>query len=62
MSKTKQRKDQAYYEGFHDARKEKPFRWKSHPYIGRYRRGYRDGQAALKEKREWLPTLGYDDL
>jgi len=62
MSKTKQRKDQAYYEGFHDARKCHPFRWKTHPFLSRYRKGYKDGEVWLKDKRENLPEVGYDDL
>lgn len=44
MSKTKQRKDQAYYEGYHDGKKGRPFRWKRHPHLGLYRKGYRQGE------------------
>ena len=58
MSKTKQRKDQAFYEGYHDARKSKGFRWKRHPYLGRYKAGYKKGKA----ERQDVGIVGYDDL
>lgn len=58
MSKTKQRKDQAYYEGYHDGRKGKPFGYKRHPYLGRYKAGYKKG---IKEWQD-VPVETYDDL
>jgi hypothetical protein len=44
VSKAKQRKDQVYYEGYHDGKKGRYFRWKRHPHFGLYRRGFKQGQ------------------
>lgn len=63
MSKTKQRKDQMYYEGLRGG-KGKPHRapTRRHPLFSHYKRGLRDGQKALREDRQNLPLVGVDDF
>lgn len=58
MSKEQQRKQQAYYEGYHDGRKGRGYRWDRHPYLGRYHRGYKEG----KEERQTPKIISYTDL
>lgn len=52
MSKTKQRKESAYYLGLKDARQNKHFRWSRHPQLSHYRRGYRHGVEERIQK-DW---------
>ena len=47
MSKTSQRFDTFYQQGYNDFVKKRDFRWKSHPYLGAYTAGW--NQA----KQEW---------
>lgn len=63
MSKTKQRKDQMYYEGLKGGKGQAhlaPNR--RHPLYGHYKRGLRDGRKALKEDRQNLPLVGVDEF
>lgn len=62
MTKTKQRKEQVYFEGRQDAFKELSKRYRKHRYQIYYSQGYRDGQSALKHMRENLPEIGFDDF
>lgn len=62
MTKTRQRKEQAYYEGRQDALSESSKRYKEHRYQRYYSKGYRAGEASLKHQREWLPEIGFDDF
>ncbi len=48
MSKTSQRKQSAYSQGLLDARDGRGVRWKRHPYMEQYMRGFRHG-------RKWFP-------
>ena len=58
MSKTRQRKEQAYYEGLKDGRRGLPPRWKKHPFLKFYKRGHRQGTV----EREDVQIVSYDDL
>ena len=44
MSKTSQRKREAYKDGYRDGFKGYPFKWKRHPFLGLYKSGHRDGE------------------
>lgn len=50
MSRTSAARKQAYYEGWHDARKGVPFRWERHPFMYAYRQGRRDWAWQAKPK------------
>lgn len=50
MSKTSQRKRQAYTEGLGDGQRGDGFRWKRHPFIQDYRRGFHQG---CEWRRAW---------
>lgn len=62
MSKTRQRKDQAYYEGLKDGKAGVGFVYKRHPYLSFYKKGYREGATLRKETLESSPVAGYDDI
>ena len=50
MSKTSQRKRQAYEEGHRDAKSRNGIRYSRHPFMDAYRAGYRDGLDASKPR------------
>lgn len=52
MSKTAQRKRQAYKEGLEDGRLGRGERWARHPYMAHYRRGYREAQRERLERQQ----------
>lgn len=54
MSKTAQRKRNAYQQGLCDGMEGEWFRWSRHPFLDQYRRGFEEGRAieARREARE----------
>lgn len=47
MSKTSQRKRQAYEEGHRDARRGNGFKYARHPFMEDYRNGFNDGRTTI---------------
>ena len=62
MSKTSQRKQSLYRQGYMDGRKGYDFRWRRHPHRGSYRKGYLKGRAELDEIMQHIPIEGYDEM
>lgn len=50
MSKTSQRKRQAYEEGHRDARNGNGFKYSRHPFMEQYRAGYQAAATSLKSR------------
>lgn len=65
MSKAKQRRQSAFSSGRKDALMKRMFRWKKHPQITDYRRGYTQGTKERREA-EWAKYVqgknGHDEL
>lgn len=61
MSKTAQRKRQAYQEGLQDGAAGRGYRWSRHPYMAEYRFGYVDGlkvkKAFLRRRTWWYRSI-----
>lgn len=58
MSKTKQRRDQAYNDGYRDGKKGLSVQWRHHPQLRDYKRGHRAGRREYQTPA----LLGYDEL
>ena len=61
MGKQSQRKRQMYRDGFKDGEAGRRWRWKRHPLMRHYLRGYRAGEKELAAKRRaktwWFRVL-----
>ncbi|MDG9780291.1 hypothetical protein [Metapseudomonas otitidis] len=54
MSKTAQRKHQAYAEGLRDAKNGFGFRWKRHPFMEQYKEGFDDGRRWFADQQKTI--------
>ncbi|WP_427196742.1 hypothetical protein AB4J85_16860 [Pseudomonas aeruginosa] len=52
MSKTAQRKRQAYAEGLRDAKSGFGFRWERHPFMEHYKEGFADGRRWFADQQK----------
>lgn len=70
MSKTAQRKQTFFLQGYQDFLKDRPFRWAQHTFLDQYRAGWLKAQQDLAEvlpvepKKPWwkrlLAKVGFD--
>ena len=61
MSKTAQRKDSFYAQGYNDRMKGRYFRWRAHPYLKEYKEGWKRAGDMLPKpevkKLKWWQRL-----